>query len=47
MSVYSTKEELESIARYLTAYMRIPFFQDDTIPGKIMEKIISIVHNAE
>jgi hypothetical protein len=47
MSVFSTKEELESIACYLTAYMKIPFFQDDTIPGKVMEKIISIVHNAE
>jgi hypothetical protein len=45
MAIYSTEEELKSIACYLAAYMRIPFFQDDTIPGKIMEKIISIVHS--
>lgn len=42
-SVYSTKNQMKEIAHYLTAYMKIPFFQDDTIPGKIMEKIISLV----
>ena len=47
MSVYSTKEELETIANYLLAYMKIPYFQDDSIPGKIMEKIISLVHDAK
>lgn len=47
MTIYSNKEELEKIAHYLIAYMRIPYFQDDTIPGKIMEKIISMVHGAE
>ncbi len=46
-STYSTKEELRGIANYLKAYMKIPFFQDDSIPGKIMEKIISIVRNGE
>jgi len=45
MAVYSSKEEeLEKIANYLLAYMKIPYFQDDSIPGKIMEKIISLVH---
>ncbi|MDD5229587.1 MAG: hypothetical protein PHD53_12430 [Methylococcales bacterium] len=47
MTVYSTKEQLEKIAHYLIAYMRIPYFQDDTVPGKIMEKIFSLVHDAE
>lgn len=47
MAVYSTKEELEKIANYLIAYMKIPYFQDDSIPGKIMEKIISLVHEAD
>lgn len=47
MTIYSTKAQLEKIAHYLTAYMRIPYFQDDTIPGKVMEKIISLVHSAE
>lgn len=46
MTIFSTPEQLEKIAEYLTAYMKIPFFQDDTIPGKIMEKIISLVHSA-
>ncbi len=47
MTIYSTKEQLEKIAGYLTAYMKIPYFQDDTIPGKVMEKIISLVHSGE
>ena len=47
MTIYSTKEQLTKIAYYLTAYMRIPYFQDDTIPGKVMEKIISLVHGGE
>jgi hypothetical protein len=47
MSVYSTKEQLALIVHYLTAYMRIPYFQDDTIPGKVMEKIISLVHDGD
>jgi hypothetical protein len=47
MTTYSTKEQLASIAHYLTAYMKIPFFQDDTIPGKIMEKILSLVHGGK
>ena len=47
MTIFSTPEQLEKIAEYLTAYMKIPFFQDDTIPGKIMEKIISLVHELE
>jgi hypothetical protein len=46
-AVFSTKKELVEIADYLTAYMKIPFFQDDSIPGKIMEKIISLVRNGE
>jgi|AOMQ01.1.fsa_nt_gi hypothetical protein len=45
MTVYSTKEQLIAIATYLSAYMRIPYFQDDTIPGQVMEKIVSLVHN--
>jgi len=47
MTVYSSKEQLTKIAHYLTAYMRIPYFQDDTIPGKVMEKIISLVHGGQ
>lgn len=47
MTVYSNKNQLEDIATYLSAYMRIPYFQDDTIPGKVMEKIFSLVHSAE
>lgn len=47
MTIYSNKKQLKEIADYLTAYMRIPYFQEDTIPGKIMEKIISIVHGGE
>lgn len=47
MTVYSTREQLKTIATYLSAYMRIPYFQDDTIPGKVMEKIVSLVHSAE
>jgi hypothetical protein len=47
MTVYSSKEKLEKIAHYLIAYMKIPYFQDDTIPGKIMEKIIAMVHSAK
>jgi hypothetical protein len=47
MTVYSTKKQFEEIARYLTAYMRIPYFQDDNIPGKVMEKIFSLVRKAE
>jgi hypothetical protein len=47
VTIYSTKEQLEKIAGYLTAYMKIPYFQDDTIPGKVMEKIISLVHSGE
>lgn len=47
MTIYSTKDELAKIAHYLTAYMRIPYFQDDTIPGKVMEKIISLVRGGE
>lgn len=47
MTIFSTREQLEKIAGYLTAYMKIPFFQDDTIPGKVMEKIVSLVHSAD
>ena len=47
MTIYSNKAQLEKIANYLTAYMRIPYFQDDSIPGKIMEKIISLVRDAK
>ncbi|MCL2644580.1 MAG: hypothetical protein FWD51_03880 [Betaproteobacteria bacterium] len=47
MTIYSSKEQLIKIAKYLSAYMRIPYFQEDSIPGKIMEKIISLVHSAE
>lgn len=47
MSIYSNKAQLEEIAHYLSAYMKIPFFQDDTIPGKVMEKIISLVRGAK
>lgn len=47
MTVYSSKDELKKIAHYLIAYMKIPYFQDDTIPGKIMEKIIAMVRGAE
>lgn len=47
MTIYSTKTQLTQIVHYLTAYMRIPYFQDDTIPGKVMEKIISRVHGGE
>lgn len=47
MKIYSTPDQLKKIAHYLTAYMRIPYFQDDTIPGKIMEKIVSLVHGGE
>ncbi len=47
MSIFSSKEQLAKIAEYLAAYMKIPYFQDDTIPGKIMEKIISLIHSAE
>jgi len=47
MTVYSTREQLIKIAHYLTAYMQIPYFQDDTIPGKVMEKIISLVRDGE
>jgi len=46
MTVYSTEKQAKEIAAYLTSYMRIPFFQDDAIPGQIMEKIISKVHGA-
>ncbi|MDV6344778.1 hypothetical protein [Nitrosomonas sp. Is37] len=45
--MYSSKEQLEKIAHYLTAYMKIPYFQDDTIPGKVLEKIISLVHGGK
>ncbi len=44
MTVFSSKNQLEDIVAYLSAYMRIPYFQDDTIPGQVMEKIISLVH---
>lgn len=47
MGVFSSKEELIKIANYLQAYMTIPYFQDDSIPGKIMEKIVELVHKAE
>lgn len=47
MTVYSTETQLKDIAHYLTAYMKIPYFQDDAIPGQIMEKIISLVRNGE
>ena len=47
MTVYSTKHQLREIVDYLNAYMRIPYFQDDTVSGKIMEKIISLVHGGE
>ena len=46
MTVYSTKKQLEDIVTYLSAYMRIPYFQDETIPGQVMEKIISLVHES-
>lgn len=46
MPIFSTRPQLIKIAHYLNAYMRIPYFQDDTIPGKVMEKIISLIHNA-
>ncbi len=47
MSVYSTKPQLRQIVQYLTAYMQIPYFQDDTVPGKVMEKIIALVRGGE
>lgn len=47
MTVYSTKEQMIKIAEYLVAYMRIPHFQDDSIPGNVMEKIISLVRGGE
>lgn len=47
MNAYSTKAELRQIAEYLIAYMRIPYFQEDTVPGKVMEKILALVRNAE
>ncbi len=47
MRVFSSAQQLQTIADYLFAYMRTPYFQDDTIPGKVMEKIISLVHSAE
>ncbi|MFC3866311.1 hypothetical protein [Alcaligenes aquatilis] len=43
MTIFSTEEQLEQIAKYLRAYARIPHFQDDTVPGSIMEKIIALV----
>lgn len=45
-SIYSSKKQLLEIIDYLTAYMRIPYFQDDTVPGKVMEKIVSLVHSS-
>jgi hypothetical protein len=47
VTVYSNKEQLLKIVSYLSAYMGIPYFQEDSISGKIMEKIISLVHSAE
>lgn len=47
MRIYSTKAELRQIASYLSAYMRIPYFQDDAVPGKVMEKIISLVRGGQ
>jgi len=47
MTIYSSPKELEAIAHYLTAYMKIPYFQDDSIPGQVMEKIVSLVHSAK
>jgi hypothetical protein len=46
LTIYSNKEQLEKIVHYLNAYMRIPYFQDDAVPGKIMEKIIALVRGA-
>lgn len=47
MTIYSNKDEMLKIVEYLTAYMKIPYFQDDTIPGKVMEKIISLVRGGD
>lgn len=47
MAVYSTQKQLLEIVSYLSAYMRIPYFQDDTIPGKVMEKIVALVRSSK
>jgi hypothetical protein len=47
MKIYSSKNEMIQIVEYLTAYMKIPYFQDDNIPGKVMEKILSLVRGGD
>jgi hypothetical protein len=47
MTVFSTRAQLEQIARYVQAYVRMPFFDNDAIAGNALEKIIAIVRDAQ
>src|SRR5690606_5317129 len=47
MPIFSTESQLHNIATYLGAYARIPHFQEDVVPGAILENIISIVRGGE
>lgn len=45
-NVFSTKEQLKDISKILTGYLKLPF-SDDSIPGALMESVISEVRQGE
>ena len=44
-SIFSTEQQLEAIARILVGYLRLPF-SGNSIPGSVMESIVSEVRDA-
>jgi len=45
-NVYSTQEQLKTISKILTGYLKLPF-SGDAIPGALMENIVSEVKGGE
>lgn len=45
-NVYSSQEQLEQISNILTGYLKLPFSRD-SIPGALMESVISSVRTGE
>ena len=45
-NVYSTQEQLKTISKILTGYLKLPF-SGDAIPGALMESIVSEVKSGQ
>lgn len=45
-NIFSTQEQLKTISRILTGYLKLPF-SGDSIPGALMESVVSEVRDGE